>query len=77
MGEIRSRTNEDIEAEGLDKTMQNTLIEVWGDKDGVGQKVTLNRGTELSNIGRSRSTIEMISLPMLLFIGALCMLALT
>ena len=41
MGEIRSRTNEDIEAEGLDKTMQNTLIEVWGDKDGVGQKVTL------------------------------------
>ena len=77
MGEIRSRTNEDIEAEGLDKTMQNTLIEVWGDKDGVGQKVTLNRGTELSNIGRSRSTIEMISLPMLLFIGAICMLALT
>ena len=77
MGEIRSRTNEDIEAEGLDKTMQNTLIEVWGDKDGIGQKVTLNRGTELSNIGRSRSTIEMISLPMLLFIGAICMLALT
>ena len=57
--------------------MQNTLIEVWGDKDGVGQKVTLNRGTELSNIGRSRSTIEMISLPMFLFIGAICMLALT
>ena len=77
MGEIRPRTNEDIEAEGLDKTMQNTLIEVWGDKDGVGQKVTLNRGTELSNIGRSRSTIEMISLPMLLLIGAICMLALT
>ena len=55
--------------------MQNTLIEVWGDKDGIGQKVTLNRGTELSNIGRSRSTIEMISLPMLLFLGAICMLA--
>ena len=75
MGEIRSRPNQEIEAEGLDKTMQNTLIEVWGDKDGVGQKVTLNRGTELSNIGRSRSTVEMISLPMLLFLGAICMLA--
>ena len=77
MGEIRSRPDQEIEAEGLDKTMQNTLIEVWGDKDGIGQKVTLNRGTELSNIGRSRSTVEMISLPMLLFIGAICMLALT
>ena len=75
MGEIRSRPNQEIEAEGLDKTMQNTLIEVWGDKDGVGQKVTLNRGTELSNIGRSRSTVEMISLPMLLLLGAICMLA--
>ena len=51
------------------------LIEVWGDKDGIGQKVTLNRGTELSNIGRSRSTVEMISLPMLLFLGAICMFA--
>ncbi len=76
MGEIRSRPNQEIEAEGLDKTMQNTLIEVWGDKDGIGQKVTLNRGTELSNIGRSRSTFEMISLPMLLLLGAICMLAL-
>ena len=75
MGEIRSRPDQEIEAEGLDKTMQNTLIEVWGDKDGIGQKVTLNRGTELSNIGRSRSTIEMISLPMLLFLGAICMFA--
>jgi len=77
MGEIRSRPDQEIEAEGLDRTMQNTLIEVWGDKDGIGQKVTLNRGTELSNIGRSRSTVEMISLPMLLLIGAICMLALT
>ena len=77
MGEIKSRPNQEIEAEGLDKTMQNTLIEVWGNEDGVGQKVTLNRGTELSNIGRSRSTVEMISLPMLLFLGAICMLALT
>ena len=30
----------------------------------------------LSNIGRSRSTVEMIALPMLLFLGALCLLAL-
>ena len=75
MGEIRSRPDHEIEAEGLDKTIQNTLIEVWGDKDGIGQKVTLNRGTELSNIGRSRSTVEMISLPMLLLLGAICMFA--
>ena len=76
MGEVKSRSREDIDAENLDGTLQNSIIEVWGDKDGVGQKVTLNRGTELSNIGRSRSTVEMISLPMILFLGALSMFAL-
>ncbi|MED5308262.1 MAG: hypothetical protein VYA95_02830, partial [Candidatus Thermoplasmatota archaeon] len=76
MGEVKSRSREDIDAENLDGTLQNSIIEVWGDKDGVGQKVTLNRGTELSNIGRSRSSVEMIALPMILFLGALSMLAL-
>lgn len=74
MGEVKSRSRSDIDAENLDGTLQNSIIEVWGDTDGVGQKVTMNRGTELSNIGRSRSTVEMISLPMLLFLGALCLL---
>ena len=76
MGEVKSRSREDIDAENLDGTLQNSIIEVWGNKDGVGQKVTLNRGTELSNIGRSRSSVEMIALPMILFLGALSMLAL-
>ena len=76
MGEVKSRPRADIDAENLDGTRQNSIIEVWGDSDGVGQKVTINRGTELSNIGRSRSTVEMIALPMLLFLGALCLLAL-
>ena len=74
MGEVKSRSRSDIDAENLDGTLQNSIIEVWGDTDGVGQKVTMNRGTELSNIGRSRSTVEMIGLPMLLFLGALCLL---
>lgn len=76
MGEVKPRSRADIDAENLDGTMQNSIIEVWGDSDGVGQKVTLNRGTELSNIGRSRSTVEMIALPMLLFLGAICLLSL-
>ena len=76
MGEVKSRPRADIDAENLDGTRQNSIIEVWGNSDGVGQKVTINRGTELSNIGRSRSTVEMIALPMLLFLGALCLLAL-
>ena len=76
MGEVKSRPRADIDAENLDGTRQNSIIEVWGNSDGVGQKVTINRGTELSNIGRSRSTVEMIALPMLLLLGALCLLAL-
>ena len=76
MGEVKSRPRADIDAENLDGTRQNSIIEVWGNSDGVGQKVTINRGTELSNIGRSRSSVEMIALPMLLFLGALCLLAL-
>ena len=76
MGEVKSRSRADIEAENLDGNLQNSIIEVWGDNDGVGQKVTINRGTELSNIGRSRSTVEMVAMPMILFLGALSLLAL-
>ena len=76
MGEVKSRSRADIDAENLDGNLQNSIIEVWGDNDGVGQKVTINRGTELSNIGRSRSTVEMVAMPMILFLGALSLLAL-
>ena len=43
MGEIKSRPRAEIDAENLDGTLQNSIIEVWGDSDGVGQKVTINR----------------------------------
>ena len=41
-----------IAEEGLDGTLQNSIIEVFGNEDGPGAKSTLKRGTELTNIGR-------------------------
>ena len=74
IGEVKSRPNSELEAEGLDGTLQNSLLDVWGDDDAPGTKVTLNRGTELTNIGRSRSTVEMIIIPMILLLGSISLL---
>ena len=74
MGEIKSRSRADLDAEQLDGTLPNSIIEVWGEEDAPGTKVILRRGTELTNIGRSRSTVEMILVPMILFLGSLSLL---
>ena len=74
IGEVKSRPKSELEAEGLDGTLQNSLIDVWGDNDAPGIKVTLNRGSELTNIGRSRSTVEMILIPMILLLGSISLL---
>ena len=74
MGEIKSRSRADLDAEQLDGTLPNSIIEVWGEQDAPGTKVILRRGTELTNIGRSRSTVEMILVPMILFLGSLSLL---
>ena len=74
LGQTKSRTNESLQAEGLDGTLPNSLIEVWGGEDAPGVKCTLMRGTELSNVGRSRSGFEMVVVPLLLMFGGLGLL---
>jgi len=61
-GTIQSRPQEEVQSEGLDTTVQNTLIEVTGE-DQVGSKSILRRGTELSVLGRLRSNFERLILP--------------
>ena len=76
LGATKPRPADELQAEGLDGTLGNSTIEVWGDEDAPGTKCTLMRGSELSNIGKSRSGLEMLAPPMLLMLGGLAMLGL-
>lgn len=70
LGTTRSRPQEDIQNEGLDGTLQNTLLEVVGE-DAPGIKATLHRGSELANLGKMRSAFEVMIVPLCLTIGGI------
>ena len=76
LGQTLSRPSEALQAEGLDGTIPNSLIEVWGHEDAPGVKCTIQRGSELSNIGKSRSGFEMVVMPILLMLGGLGLIGL-
>ncbi|MDP6333597.1 MAG: hypothetical protein QF479_03085 [Candidatus Poseidoniaceae archaeon] len=76
IGNVKPRPRDELEAEGLDGTLQNSIIEVFGKEDQPGSKVVIQRGSELSNLGKSRSGIELVMLPMILVIGGISMLGL-
>ena len=71
LGQTKPRPAEELQAEGLDGTLGNSTIEVWGDEDAPGTKCTIMRGSELSNIGNSRSGLEMMVPPLLLLLGGI------
>ena len=70
LGTTKSRPQEELQNEGLDGTLQNTLLEVVGE-DAPGIKATLQRGTELANMGRMRSSFEVMLIPLCLTLGGL------
>ena len=74
IGNVKPRDRADLAKEGIDGTLQNSIIEVFGDEDQPGTKMTIQRGSELSNLGRSRSGLELVMLPMILIIGGISML---
>lgn len=74
MGNVKPRNKQELANEGLDGTLQNSIVEVFGDEDSPGTKVTIQRGTELSNLGKSRSGLELVMVPLLLIIGGISML---
>ena len=76
LGETKPRTSEAVAAEGLDGTLGNSIIEVWGGEDAPGVKVTLQRGTELSNVASSRSGFEMLMPPLMFMLGGIALLGL-
>ncbi len=75
LGTARSRKNQGLEAEGIDRTTQNALLEVVGEK-APGFKPRLERGTELSALGNVRSTIEYLIIPTIALLTSIMLLAL-
>ena len=76
LGATKPRPAAELQAEGLDGTLGNSTIEVWGNDDAPGMKCTLMRGSELSNVGKSRSGFEMMVPPILLLLGGLSLMGL-
>ena len=76
LGATKPRPATELQAEGLDGTLGNSTIEVWGNEDAPGMKCTLMRGSELSNVGKSRSGFEMMVPPILLLLGGLSLMGL-
>ena len=76
LGQTKPRTSEALQAEGLDGTLANSIIEVWGNEDAPGIKCIMQRGTELSNLGRARSGFELVVLPMMMMFAGLGLIGL-
>ena len=76
LGQTKPRPSDAIQAEGLDGTLGNSIIEVWGNEDAPGVKCTIQRGTELSNLASSRSGFEYLVLPIMLMLGGLGLIGL-
>ena len=74
-GEVTPRTAEEMTVEELDKTSNNAIAKVVGN-DAPGFKARLDRGTELTNLGNSRSSVEMVIMPFVMFLGTLMLLGL-
>ena len=77
LGATKPRPATEVQADPqADGTVGHTTIEVWGNEDAPGMKCTLMRGTELSNVGKSRSGLEMMVPPILLLLGGLALIGL-
>ena len=76
LGQTKPRSSDAIQSEGLDGTLGNSIIEVWGNEDAPGVKCTIQRGSELSNLASSRSGFEYLVLPIMLMLGGLGLIGL-
>ena len=74
-GEVTPRTEEEMAAEGIDKTSNNAIAKVLG-TDAPGFKARLDRGTELTNLGSARSSVEVLIIPFFMFLGSLLLIGL-
>ena len=69
LGRVENRGADDLADCPSDKSVQQSLLVMRGNKD-VGMQASLSRGTELGLLKRTRSTLELLVVPILMFISA-------
>ena len=70
---LKTREDQILQAEKIDRTLQNALLEAIGEK-APGFKPRLEKGTELSALGGVRSELEYLIIPTLALLGSIIML---
>ena len=75
MGMVKPRSNEEMAQEHLDGTVGHTAISVHGENS-PGMKANIQRGTELANLGRIRSSAELLIMPIVCILCGISMFAL-
>ena len=75
LGMIKPRSSEEMSHERLDGTVGHTAISVHGENS-PGMKANIHRGTELANLGKIRSSAELLIMPIVCVMCGLTMFAL-
>tara|TARA_B100001094_G_scaffold466_1_gene462 strand:+ start:148 stop:1521 length:1374 start_codon:yes stop_codon:yes gene_type:complete len=75
LGMVKPRSNEEMARENLDGKVGHTAISVHGENT-PGMKANIQRGTELANLGRIRSSAELLIMPIVCILCGISMFAL-
>ena len=70
---LKSRNDQTLQAEQIDRTLQNALLEATGEK-APGFKPRLEKGTELTALSGARSDLEYLIIPTLALLASIIML---
>ena len=70
---LKSRNDQSLQAEQIDRTLQNALLEATGEK-APGFKPRLEKGTELTALSSARSDLEYLIIPTLALLASIIML---
>ena len=72
---MRSRSDDALAAESIDRSLQNALLEAVGEK-APGFKPRLEKGTELTALAGARSQLEYLIIPVVALLASILMLGL-
>ena len=75
LGMVKPRQRDELANEGLDGSIGHTAISVHGE-DSPGMKANIQRGTELANLGRIRSSAELLIMPVVCILCGICLYSL-
>ena len=75
LGMVKPRSRDELAHEGLDGSIGHTAISLHGE-DSPGMKANIQRGTELANLGRIRSSAELLIMPIVCLLCGISMYSL-